>query len=139
MADQANGAETTTESAPTESKESRLRAFGFTHSLGFWREPNGERVFSTEDAIAAMDAGEVKPFSIPWPGVHPDTAHTFQRTEEEIDQMFHPPPPTEPPPLPSWAEPWAELVAAQLKPIIRAEVRAALKAEARKRAQEPKA
>jgi hypothetical protein len=51
MADQANGAE-----SPTGSPESRLRAAGFTSEMGFWREPTGERVFSTGDAIAALDA-----------------------------------------------------------------------------------
>jgi hypothetical protein len=126
MSEQDNGAET-----PTESPEGRLRAFGFVNSMGFWKEPSGERIFSTEDAIAALDAGEVKPFTLEWPGVNPDTVHHFQTSEEEIDRLLgrNQPQPEEPPPLPSWAEPWAQMVAKLLKPIIRAEIRSALRKE----------
>ena len=53
--------------------------------------------------------------------------------------MLRPPAPTEPPPLPGWAEPWAELVAEKLQPVVRAEIRAALMAEARRMAEEPRA
>jgi hypothetical protein len=126
MSEQDNEAET-----PTESRESRLRGAGFVNSMGFWQEPNGERTFTTDDAIAALDAGEIKPFTIPWPGVHPDTAAAFRTSEEEMDRILgrNQPQPEEPPPLPSWAAPWAELVAKLLKPIIRAEIRAALRKE----------
>jgi hypothetical protein len=140
MAEQDNGAET-----PTESAESRLKGAGFVNSMGFWKEPNGERTFSTDEAIAALDAGEIKPFTIPWPGVNPDTVHHFQTTEEEMDKLLgrNQPPPEEPPPLPGWAMPWAELIAEQtaeilavkvakkVRPIVKAEIRAALKAQAR--------
>jgi hypothetical protein len=60
-------------------------------------------------------------------------------SEEEIDQMLHPPASTEPPPLPGWAEPWAAQIAALLTPIIRREIRAAVRAEARQQARERKA
>jgi hypothetical protein len=83
-----------------------------------------------EEAIRLLDSGEVKPFTIPWPGVHPDTAAAFRApSDEDVDKMLGRtrPPPEAPPPLPSWAAPWAELIAAQLKPIIRAEIRAELR------------
>jgi hypothetical protein len=87
-----------------------------------------------------LEAGEVQPDLASWPGVHPDALVGFQaRSEEEIDRMLHPPAPTDPPPLPGWAEPWAAEIAALLTPIIRREVRAALRAEARRQAREPKA
>lgn len=121
--------------------ESRLYSAGFTRRLEFWCPPGEDRALGMDDAIAMLDAGEAKPAPLPsWPGVHPDAVVGFRApSEEEIERLFRPPPPSEPPPLPSWAEPWAELVAEKLTPIIRREIRAAVKAEARKRAQEPKA
>lgn len=134
MADQAvdNGAE-----APVETLEARLKAFGFTNSMGLWREPNGERVFNTEDAIAALESGEIKPFEIPWPdagaaGVAEHARILEERIREAEAARDRPP---EPPP---WLVAQAEFIAAKtvekMKPLIRAEVRAALKAEARKQA-----
>jgi hypothetical protein len=133
MADQAaNGGK--------ESPESRLYAAGFTRRLEFWVTPDGSAVLNLDDAIAKLDAGEIKPHRLSWPGVRPNAVEGFRpQSEEEIDRMLRPPPPTEPSPLPEWAEPWAELVAQKLKPIVRAEIRSALRAEARKQAQEPKA
>ncbi len=132
MADQAaNGAE--------QSPESRLLGAGFTRRLEFWCPPGEERALNLNDAIAMLDAGEVQPDLASWPGVHPDALVGFQApNEEEIDQMLHPPAPTEPPPLPGWAEPWAAEIAALLTPIIRREIRAALRGEARRQAREPK-
>jgi hypothetical protein len=49
------------------------------------------------------------------------------------DRIFRPPPPPPPP----WLEPLAELVVEKLKPVVRAEVRSALRAEARKQTAEP--
>jgi hypothetical protein len=133
MSEQDNGAE--------QSPESRLYAAGFTRRLDFWAPPGEDRSLNMDDAIAMLDAGEVKPARVPeWPGIHPDAVVGFQPpSDEQMDRWFRPPPPTEPPPLPEWAEPWAELVAEKLKPTIRKEIRAAVKAEARKQAQEPKA
>lgn len=130
MADDAtsNGTE-----APAESPQSRLRGAGFTNEMGFLRDPNGERLFRTEDAVAALDSGEIQPGQMDWPGVYPDTAATIQaQCEAEMYTMLRRnPPEPEPPPLPSWAEPWAEMVAAKLKPIIRAENRRRLRGEVR--------
>ena len=99
----------------------------------------GGRALNLNDAIAALDAGEIQPAQLSWPGVHPDALVGFQaRSEDELDLMLRPPAPTEPPPLPGWAEPWAELLAEKLKPVLRAEIRAALKAEAGRKAQEPR-
>jgi hypothetical protein len=127
----ANGAEP--------SPESRLLAAGFTRRLEFWCPPGEERVLNLNDAIAALDAGEVQPDRVSWPGVHPGAVVGLQApSEDKLDRILRPPPPSEPPPLPGWAEPWAELLAEKLKRIVGAEVRAALKAEAR-RAREPQA
>ena len=127
-------------SQPQESPESRLLAVGFTRRLEFWCPPGEERALNLNDAIAALEAGEIQPAHLSWPGVHPDAVVGFQaRSEDELDRLLRPPPPTEPPPLPGWAEPWAELLAERLKPVLRAEIRAALQAEARRKAREPKA
>ena len=115
--------------------ESRLYAAGFTRRLEFWVPPGEERALGLDDAVAMLDAGEVQPLSVSWPGVHPDALVGFQApSEEEIDRMLHPPPSVEPPPLPGWAE----LLAEKLKPVVRAEIRAALRAEARRRGRERK-
>ena len=120
-----------------ESPESRLLAAGFTRRLEFWCPPGEERALNLNDAIAALEAGELQPAQLAWPGVHPDAVAGFQaRSEDELDRMLRPPPPTEPPPLPGWAEAWAELLSEKLKPVVRAEIRAALKAEAGRKAQE---
>jgi hypothetical protein len=79
---------------PRESPESRLLAAGFTRRLEFWCPPGEERALSLNDA--ALDAGEIQPPHLDWPGVHPDAV------------------------------------------VVRAEIRAALKAEAGRKAQEPK-
>ena len=124
---QDNGTET-----PTESPESRLKGAGFVNSMGFWREPNGERVFSRDDAIAKLDAGEIEPPRVAWPGCHPSIAHTFQTSDEEIDLMLgrNQPQPEGPP---DWLIAQAKVIAAetvkQMKPVIRAEIRAELRKE----------
>jgi hypothetical protein len=123
-----------------QSPESRLLGAGFTRRLDFWCAPGDERALNLNDAMAMLDAGELQPALRSWPGVHPDALVGFQApSEEEIDRMLHPPPATEPPPLPGWAEPWAVEIAALLTLIIRREVRAALRAEARRQAREHKA
>jgi hypothetical protein len=134
VADQAsNGAQEQT-------LESRLYSAGFTRRLEFWCPPGDERALSLNDAIAMLDAGEVKPHPaevLEWPAhAEPGFAElTAERVDELADQLFRPPPPPPPP----WLPELAAMVAAKLKPIIRAEVRAAVKAVARKGAREPKA
>jgi hypothetical protein len=49
------------------------------------------------------------------------------------DRLFGPPPS----PPPGWLEPLAGLVVQKLKPVVRAEVRSALRAEARRRTRGP--
>ena len=112
--------------------EARLYAAGFTRQLEFWRTPDGKRVLNMNDAIAGLDSGEIKPDS--FRVAFPDTG-ARALADEHVDRLFHPPPPPPPP----WLEPLAELVAEKLRPVIRAEVRAALKAEAAERLREPKA
>jgi hypothetical protein len=126
MADQdANGAE--------QSPESRLLGAGFSRRLEWWVPPGEDRALSLEDAVAALDAGEVKSGGLEIPAF-PDRPGFLELTPAAIDaladRLFRPPPP----PLPDWLEPLAELVAEKLKPVVRAEVRAAMKAAARKRA-----
>jgi hypothetical protein len=137
-----DGATSTGASAPTEGAlKDRLRAAGFSPELGWWREPGGGRLFTLDDAIAALGSGEIQPRYMEWPGTHAGVP-VHVRSEEEIDRMLgrNQPPPEEPPPLPSWAAPWAEVIADQLveklRPAIRAEVRGVLRAEARKQARE---
>ena len=87
-----------------------------------------------------LDAGEVQSDLASRPGVHPDALVGFQApSEEEIDQMLHPP--LLPGLLPcragqNYGRPRSPRV---LTPIIRREIRAALRAEARRQAREPKA
>ena len=47
--------------ATTESPEARLYAAGFTRQLEFWLSPDGHRVLSLGDAIAALDSGDINP------------------------------------------------------------------------------
>jgi hypothetical protein len=121
-----------------ETPESRLYTAGFTRQLEFWVTPGGERVLNLNDAIAALHAGEVKPAGLEIP-VLADQPRFRELTAEAVDAMadrlFRPPLPA--PPV--WLEPLAELMVQKLKPVVRAEVRAALRAEARRQAQEPKA
>jgi hypothetical protein len=116
--------------AAPESPESRLYAAGFTHQLEFWLSPDGQRVLNLGDAIAALDSGAINPAAgveFPDPGVRaiPD---------ELVDQIC-PPPATGPAQPPAWLLAQADVIARatvqKLKPLIRAEVRAALRKEAK--------
>jgi hypothetical protein len=106
--------------AAQESPESRLLGAGFSRRLELWVSPDGERAMNLEDAVAALDSGEIQPggptIAFPATGVR-----AFP--EEMVERMLNPPPP----PTPPWLEPLAELVAEivvrKLKPVIRAEVR----------------
>ena len=111
------------------SPQSRLLDAGFTRQLERWVTPDGKRVLNMDDAVAALDSGEIKPG---WSAAFPDSG-IRALPDELVDRMLRPPPPAPPP----WLEQLAELVAEKLKPIVRAEVRAALKADARRRAREP--
>jgi hypothetical protein len=100
-----------------ESPQSRLLAAGFGRRLEWWVTPDGAQVLSLDDAIAGLDNGEIVPGqTVPFP----DTG-VRALPDELVDRMFHPPPP------PPWLEPLAELVADKLGPVVRTEVRAALK------------
>jgi hypothetical protein len=108
--------------AAPESPESRLYAAGFTHQLEFWLSPDGQRVLNLGDAIAALDSGAINPAA----GVaFPDTG-VRALPDELVERIFHSP---TPPPPPEWLESLAELVAEKLKPVVRAEVRAALRSK----------
>jgi hypothetical protein len=105
-----------------ESRESRLLGAGFTRRLEFWVSPDGQRALSAEDAIAALDSGEIEPgmtLRFPDTGVRALPDELVSR----VERIFHRPPPSPP----DWLEPLAVLVAKELKPIIRSEVRAALR------------
>jgi hypothetical protein len=118
-----------------ETPESRLYTAGFTRQLELWVTPDGERVLNLNDAIAVLDAGEIKPAGLALPDQPGFRELTAEAVDVLADRLFRPPPP----PPPDWLEPLAELVVQKLKPAVRAEVRAALRAEAGQRAREPKA
>ena len=102
-----------------ESPESRLLGAGFARRLEMWITPDEQRALSTDDAIAVLDSGEIEhgmTFSFPDFGVRP-------LPPDLVERILRRPPPSPP----DWLEPLAELVAEQLKPVIRAEVRAALR------------
>jgi hypothetical protein len=124
--------------ATTESAESRLYAAGFTRQLEFWLSPDGHRVLSMADAIAGLDSGEIQPGG-PVVQLHDAGVRAFP--DELVDRICPPPQPAGEPPawLLAQAEVIAQATAAKLKPLIRAEVRAALRAEASKQAREPEA
>jgi hypothetical protein len=102
-----------------ESPQSRLLAAGFGRRLEWWVTPDGAQVLGLDDAIAGLDSGAIAPGeTVPFPdtGVHALPDHL-------VNRMFEPPSP----PAPAWLEPLAELVAKKLRPVVRTEVRAALK------------
>jgi hypothetical protein len=41
--------------------EGRLYGAGFTRQLEWWVTPDGGRVLSMDDAVAALDSGQIKP------------------------------------------------------------------------------
>jgi hypothetical protein len=87
--------------------------------LEWWVTPDGAQVLGLDDAIAGLDNGEIMAGqTVPFP----DTG-VRALPDELVDRMFQPPSPPPPP----WLEPLAELVADKLSPLVRAEVRAALK------------
>jgi hypothetical protein len=93
--------------------------------------PDGQRVLSLGDAIAALDCGEIQPggptITVPETGVRafPD---------ELVDRICPPPQRAGEPPawLVAQAEVIAEATIEKLKPLIRAEVRAALRSKGAK-------
>jgi hypothetical protein len=105
------------------SLESRLLDAGFTRRLEWWVPPGEDRAIGMADAIALLDSGNVKTLGVSFPdgGVRP-------LPDELVERIFHPPPP----PPPEWLESLAELVAEKLKPVVRAEVRAALRSKGAK-------
>jgi hypothetical protein len=124
--------EDTDTAATTESPESRLYAAGFTRQLEWWVAPDNSRVLSMADAIAGLDSGEITPggatVSLPDAGVR-------ALPDELVDRICPPPQPQGEPP--AWLLAQADVIAAatveKLKPLIRVEIRAALRAEARNR------
>jgi hypothetical protein len=123
---------------PQQSPESRVLGAGFSRRLEWWVPPGEDRALSLEDAVEALDAGDVKPGGLEIPPF-PDQPGFRELTAEAVDAMadrlFRRPPL----PPPDWLEPLAELVVKKLKPVVRVEVRAAVRAEARRQAREPKA
>jgi hypothetical protein len=118
----------------TESPESRLYAAGFTRRLEYWVAPDNEQALSIQDAIARLDSGDIKPTSHGFP----DTG--VRALPDELVDRICPPlvdgRPQPPPWLVAQAEVIARVTVEKLKPLIRAEVGAALRAEARKQARE---
>jgi len=123
--------------ATTESPEARLYAAGFTRQLEFWLSPDGHRVLSLGDALAALESGAINPAA----GVAFPDSGVRALPDELVDRICPPPQPAGEPPawLVAQAQVIAEATVAKLMPLIRAEVRAALKAEASKQARGPQA
>ena len=115
--------------------EGRLYDAGFTRRLEYWVPPGSDDALSLNGAIARLDSGDVGARSTI---VLPDTG--VRALPDELVDRVCPPlvdgPPAPPPWLVAQAEVIAEATAKKLKRLIRAEVRAALGAEARKQAQE---
>jgi hypothetical protein len=117
--------------ASQETPEERMYAAGFGRQLEWWVPPGSDRAMTREAAIAALEAGEIEPDRIPWPGADAERFPGLHpQSEEELDRLLRPLPMSAPP----WLPELAELVAEKLKPVVGAEVRAAMKAAARKRA-----
>ena len=98
--------------------------------------PDGSPVLSLGDAIAGLDSGETRPGGAS--AVFPDTG-VRALPDEVVDRIF-PPPAPDPPEPPPWLLAQAEVIAQatveKLTPLLRAELRAALKAEAGRQATE---
>jgi hypothetical protein len=115
-------------SVQVDSPEARLKAAGFTQRLGFWVTPSGDRVLSLDDAIAGLDSGEIQPGG---PSIAlPNSASALP--DELVERMFPKPSPDPPAWLLAQAEVIAQATAEKMKPLIRREVRAALRAKAAK-------
>jgi hypothetical protein len=102
---------------PRESPEARLLGAGFARRLELWVTPDGERALSLDDAIAGLDSGQIRRMTLQFP----DTG-VRALPDELVDRISNPPAPSPPP----WLELLAELMVKKLKPVVRAEVRAAL-------------
>jgi hypothetical protein len=114
--------------ATTESPESRLYAAGFTRQLEFWLSPDGRRVLNLGDAIAGLDSGEIQPGG---PTIALPTS-AAALPDALVERMFPKPSPEPPAWLLAQAEVIAQATVEKMKPLIRREVRAALRAEAAK-------
>ena len=115
----------------TESPEPRLYAAGFTRQLEFWLSPDGHRVLSLGDAIAALDSGAINPAA----GVEFPDSGVRALPVVVVDRICPPSQPAGEPP--AWLVAQAEVIAgatvAKLKPLIRAECDRAVRAALRKR------
>jgi hypothetical protein len=115
--------------ATAESPESRLYAAGFTRRLEWWVAPGEDRALGMGDALALLDSGNVNPTSVSLP-------YSAAALPDELVDRICPPPSTGTPEPPAWllaqAEVIAQATAEKMKPLIRAEVRAALRAKAAK-------
>ena len=69
-----------------ESPQSRLLDAGFTRQLEWWVTPDGGRVLRMEDAIAALDSGEIDGCT----AAFPDTG-VRALPDEMVDRILRPP------------------------------------------------
>jgi hypothetical protein len=72
--------------------------------LEFWVTPDGERVLNLNDALVALDAGEVKPAELEIPALADQPGFrelTAEAVDAMADRLFGPPPL----PPPDWLEP----------------------------------
>ena len=117
----------TATTATTEAPESRLKAAGFVQQLGYWVTPDGTSRLHLNDAIAGLENGTIKPG-----GTTMTVTVTGAALPDELVDQICPPPQDGPPP---WLVAQAQVIAAetvkQMRPVIRAEVRAELRKAAR--------
>jgi hypothetical protein len=113
-----------------------LHHAGFRQRLGFWVSPGGERVMNMDDALAGLDSGEIQPGGVTHSFAVSEGVLSHARITEEGIRSADEARDRRPEP-PQWLLAQADVIAsatvAKLKPLIRAEVRAALRAEAGKR------
>jgi hypothetical protein len=113
-----------------ETPESRLKAAGFVQQMGFWVTPDGTSRLHLNDALPGLDSREIKPggptMTLPNAGAALPDELVDRICGTAQDDLPEPPP---------WLIAQAGLIAAetvkQLRPVIRAEVRAELRKAAK--------
>jgi hypothetical protein len=103
-----------------ESVESRLLGAGFARFAHLWMAPGDGRPLSQEDAIAALESGEIRPATVTVP------APSIAASEEQMDEWLG----RSDRQREERAElqrQWFDELAEALRPVIRDEIRAALR------------
>jgi hypothetical protein len=102
-----------------ESRESRAISAGYVRHISGWAD--GNRVITLDEAIAEIESGKAPgppTMSVP-------ATHNGAMSEEQIDQLLNRNRQAEQEQADQWTNHLADLVAAKLRPTIRAELRKA--------------